>query len=101
MRRRSRWLTNNYLAMKKMHNDYLKLNKQQTHFLSTRLKTRIKLRFKKDLLNKINDKKKLEKTVHRNINTTYQGSWLRISNLPYDQEYIPKTIQPTDWENYN
>lgn len=72
--------------IKKMHNDYLRLSEQQTHFLSTRLKTRIELRFKKDFLKKINDKKKLEKAVHRNINSTYQVSWSRINSLPYDKE---------------
>ncbi|MEA1883471.1 MAG: hypothetical protein U9N62_03000 [Thermotogota bacterium] len=72
--------------VKKMHNDYLKLSEEQRHFLSTRLKARIKLRFKMDLLKKSNDKKKLEKTIHRNINTTYKVSWSRINSLPYDKE---------------
>jgi len=78
--------------VKKIHNDYLRLSGEQKHFLSTRLKTKIKLRFRKDLSNKITDKKKLEKVVLKNLNTTYQVSWTRINSLSNDVEKEPLEI---------
>lgn len=76
--------------VKNIHKEYFKLSEEQTHFISIRLKTRIKLRFKKDFLTKINDRKKLEKTVKKNIDTTYLVSWARINSLSYDED--KKTI---------
>ena len=72
--------------IKKIHIDYMKLSNQQTPFLSTRLRARIKLRLNKDFKDKISDKNKLEKVIQKNITATRMISWSRINSLMNDSE---------------
>ena len=72
--------------VKSIHVEYMKFSKEQTHFLSTRLKARIMLRFKKDLKEKINDNKSMNKLISKTITTTCNVSWSRINSLLLDKE---------------
>jgi len=80
-------MTNNQTIdeTKKLYDEYIKLSAEQSSFLTTRLKSRIKLRFRKDFEGQSSDKKKLDKIIEKFISQTQEISWSRIKNFLYEE----------------
>ncbi|HPE40446.1 MAG TPA: hypothetical protein PLI77_05085 [Bacteroidales bacterium] len=70
---------------KQLYHEYIAFSTDQSPFLITRLKSKIKLRFRKEFEGQSSDKKKMEKTIEQFIKQTREISWTRINSFVYEE----------------